>query len=143
MKLQNKKTLKVVDVEIKPAFYENIVNIKLKDKKTGAVIALYKTLAELNEEWQDYEEPKGVQNVYVVKDWVYIKMSSEEEAEKAVEKLEAWTRLKDGGFKFTGYDLYSGSGVKDKTEGEFAISAECSDFVGNKDLDLLFGGEDA
>lgn len=137
MKLQNKKTLKVVDVEIKSAFYENIVNIKLKDKKTGAVIALYKTLAELNEEWQDYEEPKGIQGFTTQGEDIIIRMGSIEETEKAVEKLKAWTRLKDKGFRFTAW--YGGS----KSMSYEIASLENETYIPRQicdDLDLLFSG---
>lgn len=62
---------------------------------------------------------------------------TKEEAEEAVEKLEAWKRLKDKGFRFEGWrtaDLGA-----DKYY--FAITAE-SDDAGKGDLDLLFGGKE-
>jgi uncharacterized protein YxeA len=63
-----------------------------------------------------------------------IKFATEEQAEKAVEKLEAWKRLKNGGFKFKGY--YLGLG------GNFSIKFETGTKCNTKDLDLLFSGED-
>ena len=52
-----------------------------------------------------------------------------EEAEKAVEKLKAWKRLKDKGFRFTGLSNESiGYEIKELS-GDFAL-----------DLDLLFNG---
>lgn len=57
MKLQNKKTDVVVDVEIRDVFYDNIAKFKLINKATGSIIAIYNSLAELNAEWKDYEEP--------------------------------------------------------------------------------------
>ena len=146
--------------------------MKLRNKKTGEIGYLlagkgcnhyvvtndnwedcgkYRTLIELNEEWEDYEEPKTF--------W-YIRCSGEvyedesdastehgekhkeignyfetkEEAEKAVEKLKAWKRLKDKGFRFKccddyhiDYELTGKCAWTDKTEA---------------DLDLLFGGEE-
>ena len=60
------------------------------------------------------------------------------EAEKAVEKLKAWKRLKNKGFRFLGY--YSRLG-ETKSKGE--IGFETDDYEGIKqDLDLLFGGEE-
>ena len=58
-----------------------------------------------------------------------------EEAEKAVEKLKAWKRLKDKGFRF---DCWYG-GSKDIA---FSIPQEIIDKPTAKDLDLFFGGEE-
>ena len=71
---------------------------------------------------------------------------TEEEAEKAVEKLKAAKRLKDKGFRFT---LIPGVGSLDVTPGKFQIeiNAEmpekwfCCDSV-EKDLGACFGGEE-
>ena len=63
---------------------------------------------------------------------------TKEEAEQAVEKLKAWKRLKDEGFKFFGYD----DGYKhDFNSGHIEFYIKDSGAVLN-DLDLLFGGED-
>lgn len=109
--------------------------MKLRNKKTGEIgytavlqskaivvmdenaiqLGSFNSLAKLNAEWEDYEEPKS---------WWYIDCNGEvfrgenadkehteehksignyytssEEAEKAVEKLKAWKRLKDKGFE--------------------------------------------
>lgn len=135
----------------------------LKNKKTGEIrdikrIAIdgcfgIRSLAELNEEWEDYEEQKVFyyikSNGYIVKDNDTITndfaddlesignhFETREEAEQAVEKLKAWKRLKDKGFRFTNW--YGGSKAityefKDKPE-EYIAVEECPD------LDLLFGG---
>ena len=65
---------------------------------------------------------------------------TKEEAEKAVEKLKAWKRVKDKGFRFDGWDgNHHNLGIIefsfDKVENNFQVW----DF--EKDLDLLFGGE--
>jgi len=132
--------------------------MKLRNKKTGEIIILidhifdnYKTLTELSEEWEDYEEPK---TEFYITAWGDIReyttenerfafkqkleignyFSSREEAEKAVEKLKAWKRLKDKGFRFDGF-------VRDVIY--FNLDEEQ---IQNKsvlmDLDLLFGGEE-
>lgn len=113
----------------------------------------YDSLAELNAEWEDYEEPK---NFYIVEQRgtvgsrfrtgdEYEKMFKEignyfeikEEAEKAVEKLKAWKRLKDKGFEFKTWGWEKRSGK------EFTIWFTIDDYENStKDLDLLFGGKE-
>lgn len=117
----------------------------------------YRNLAELNAEWEDVlEEPKEWwfidysgfikhgEGLFTEKS--YIKdiqaignyFETEEEAEKAVEKLRAWKRLKDKGFKFT--EWYKPDGCEPFIVVETNIDY---DDVDNrelqKDLDLLFG----
>lgn len=141
--------------------------MRLKNKKTGGLATLvenedcltlktdagfhhYFSLAELNEEWCDYEEPKEywfidefglvqkeIEYYYEEnKEAVHDKriavgnyFSSREEAELAVRKLKAWKRLRDKGFRFTGLSNESiGYEIKELS-GDFAL-----------DLDLLFNG---
>ena len=139
MKLRNKKTCEIREIK----------NILLDGMFTA------NSLAELNEEWEDYEEPK--EYWYIDSDGEILcepaddrckfdmdckrignYFSTKEEAEKAVEKLKAWKRLKDASFRLTGW--YGGSETityefKDKPEGYIPVE-ECAD------LDLLFGGEE-
>lgn len=152
MKLRNKKTGEIGEFTYFADKVYVLVNNELKTNLN------YTSLAKLNKEWEDYEEPKG-KHWYMTswgEVWQYgddplheewrrtlgNDFETKEEAERAVEKLRAWKRLKDAGFRFTSYDLFSGSSIKTRTEGEFAIGAECDDFVDNADLDLLFGGEE-
>ena len=119
----------------------------------------YKTLAELNAEWEDVPED--------TKDFWYIRcggavkqnedsslekhhidkhkeignyFSTREEAEKAVERLCAWQRLKDKGFKPKGW-------VWEDDPSKIEIKLRCPDetclslYDIQDDLDLLFGGE--
>ena len=145
MKLKNKKTGEIVEV----AYGRLLMNFE------NGEVEKVKSLAELNEEYEDYEEPK--------EHWIINSMSgiektdrdeedepgramieignyfeTREEAEKAVEKLKAWKRLKDKGVRFGkrshghyGGEMFwecpNGSGVRDK---QIWL-----------DLDLLFGGE--
>lgn len=102
----------------------------LRNKKTGEIkevqpitIGGFHSLAELNKEWGDVpEEPKeywyidpmvcGVYCTKIKKDedlYDFNKQignyfETKEEAEKALEKLKAWKRLKDKGFRFCGGD---------------------------------------
>lgn len=109
--------------------------MKLRNKKTGEIVPAsniavgigkdgewYDSLAELNEEWEDYEEPKeffaispyrkdgyelfpydNFEHIYELAKELGIAFETKEEAEKAVEKLKAWKRLKDKGFRFDGW----------------------------------------
>ena len=142
MKLRNKKTGEIKEFD----------GVKvLKNSDCTIAQFSYDNLAELNEEWEDYEEPKEYwcinSNGEVLSCTKGISEDSRqsignyfetrEEAEKAVEKLKAITRLKSCGFKFKGWrtaDLGA-----DKYY--FVITAE-SDGAGTGDLDLLFGGKE-
>ena len=149
--------------------------IKLKNKKTGEIQELTVTLtgdivieqdgeriveisslAELNEELEDYEEPKEYwcidadgellcepsddsckfdNNCKEIGNY----FETEEEAKKVVEKLKAWKRLKDNGFKFEGmdglhYTIYYDEGKSYETH------EQCEQ--AKLDLELLFGGEE-
>lgn len=57
---------------------------------------------------------------------------TKEEAEKAVEKLKAWKRLKDRGFRFDGYNACSV---------DYDIDEQYRKYI-SQDLNLLFGGEE-
>lgn len=113
----------------------------------------YDSLTELNEEWEDYKEPKKTwfidtygsvrdRTMTLVVGWdnkPIFEFETKEEAEEAAEKIKAWKRLKDKGFSFNDWDWkYQNIGYNlDCT----AISEE--DVIeAEKDLDLLFGGEE-
>lgn len=124
MKLRNRKTGEIV----------NAVNMTVSTPcepvlgyEASGQIGEYASLAELNEEWEDYEEPKTFYNILsnggvIEKEGAtddmreeFIKDAKEignyflsrEEAERAVEKLKAWKRLKDKGFRFNGVEVFS------------------------------------
>lgn len=137
MKLRNKKTGEIGELHFEPD-KEYHFTVATEDP---ANMRIYKTLEALCQDWEDYKEPKGIQDVYNVKDYVYIKMGSEEEAEKAVEKLKAWERLKDKGFRFDGYDI-AHNGTGDLCGQVFYKAGKYSIEDIEKDLDLLFGGEE-
>lgn len=128
----------------------------------------YSSLAEFNEEWEDMpEEPKE----YWYIDWtpeigVYHTrdvdsdadkrqkqignyFETKEEAEKAVEKLKAFKRLKDKGFRFAGWDMRNGDGGYEPSIG-FELNGVTDvlekDEIAQEiaqDIDICFGGEDA
>lgn len=147
MKLRNKKTGSIYKIE----------DIDLGNNQDGIWLGMtkYASLAELNAEWEDYEEPK--ESYYIdcdgeiyepvrLNDSDLHNMTSignyfetREEAEKAVEKLKAWKRLKDKGFRFDGWEEnHHNLGII-----EFSFSdVKKSVYDFDKDLDLLFGGEE-
>ena len=146
--------------------------MKLRNKETGEIreikkilvdgVFSVKSLAELNEEWEDYEEPKACW--FIAYDGGIISFikreetatdrlmksignyfETEEEAEKAVEKLKAWKRLKDKGFRFCGWATNEGiRGVDFEVPDSFFTehNHSCISDETNADLDLLFGGEE-
>ena len=158
MKLKNKKTgeiRKAVDIDM----YSDSVYLKVCDGEFDNETIKYHSLAELNEEWEDYhEEPKEYWHIFgtnITKtqeglDEVYDKRNKEignyfenkEEAEKAVECLRAWKRLKDKGFRFEYYD-YSDRDLHNHIQIKAITNREVEDsMLYKEDLDLLFSGED-
>lgn len=149
MKLKNKKTGEIIEryiIETASAIGAGLI---LQDNDTNKHYQ-YNSLAELNAEWEDCEEPKGIQCIYYVNhfdaaklDGVIVGFATKEEAKKAVEKLKAWKRLKDKGFRFIldgetemPMFFYSGAnGEKCITSAE--ESKQCRD-----DIKLLFRGEE-
>ena len=145
MKLRNKKTGEIKECAVIPIVDGFVYEYDVFEKG--------KSLAELNEEWEDYEEPKTF--------W-YIRCSGEvyedesdastehgekhreignyfetkEEAEKAAEKLKAWKRLKDKGFRL---ERWCFSNPMD--EAKIIIKGNCVPNI-VEELDLLFGGEE-
>lgn len=133
--------------------------MKLRNKVTGEIkdFALVVanssvddiTLAELNEEWKDYEEPK--EYYYYIDDLGVVSIDrmqsstivmhknfgnyfeTREEAEETVEILKAWKRLKDKGFRFNGGDDACISYRFDPVKWDDELE---------NDFDLLFGGEE-
>ena len=152
MKLRNKKTGKFIDSE--DLFTDEFI-IDLFSKSLSYFDA---KLDEIQKEWELYKVPK---DKYFFITWSgdvvdetddgfdvdksckeignYFK--TKKEAEKTVEKLKAWKRLKDKNFHFLKYSAL-GCG-----EIEFSLDFEDLDDEGEigelqHDLDLLFGGED-
>lgn len=108
MRLRNKKTGEIIEFD---------AILPVKDVAGDSVAHLeYGSLAELNEEWEDYEEPK--RKHWYMTSWGEVwqygddplheewritlgnDFETKEEAEQAVRKLKAWKRLKDFGCGF-------------------------------------------
>ena len=142
MKLRNKKTGEI------GYLHEYYVLVEQDESDLDPDERWFNSLAELNEEWEDYEEPKEywfINNYGRIEKekglddaWFVIKLKqignyfeTREEAEKTVEKLKAWKRLKDKGFEFKDWCL---------TEARFEIKNKDEHIY--KDLAIIFGGEE-
>lgn len=165
MRLKNKKT-----GEIGYPYFQNWKNISCTIVDENAIqIAKYTSLAELNAEWEDYEEPKeywyicSTRNYEVTKvvldegtDFDRVQKDKEignyfetiEEAELAVEKLKAWKRLKDRNLRFNLNYSTGGATINHKDvimcwiEAYFDDKWEEDNMKAEEDLDLLLGGEE-
>ena len=161
MLLKNKKTGEIGWLYCDHISIPKKMTVFAEDKDLSANHWDYTSLAELNEEWEDYEEPK---NPYFI-NWFgevselsgYISdkeikrlkqignyFDSREEAEKAVEKLKAWKRLKDKGFRF---DLSPALGHCDDKKFDISIigTMPAKWWYNDKvvdDIHYIFGGEE-
>lgn len=149
MKLKNKKTGEIKECVVIPVDSNGYPN-------EYQVFEKGESLAELNEEWCDYEEPKEYWfisdrgEIFHTEDNMSIDekrkffgnyFETKEEAEKAVEKLKAFKRLKDKGFRFTGY-THKDRGRLDELE-IYCQLGECPENIEEMDdVHLLFGGEE-
>lgn len=151
MKLQNKETEEIGYLQ-NDIFVKRIRVVNANNDTIGE----YNSLAELNEEWEDYEEPKEywyIENNGDIDKEIYDGDNYEErmieignyfdtleEADKAVEKLKAWKRLKDKGFRF--------KTVHRNPQGSYNIYANFEGHIPptpndiNVDLNTCFGGEE-
>ena len=153
MKLKNKKTGEIGKI-LKQLSEDNQIEVITDDK-----LYVVKSLAALNEEWEDYyEEPKTVYFIGDTGDIIPVDsktMSStmvlkdrlidfgnyfetKEEAEKAVEKLKAFANLRKRGFKFNGW-TDADRGIV----GEFEIYCDALELDGiEQELEAVFGREE-
>lgn len=158
MKLKNKKTGEIGWLYCDYISIPKKMTVFAEDKDLSANHWDYKSLAELNEEWEDYEEPE---NFYIVEQRgtvgsrfrtgdEYEKKFKEignyfetrEEAEKAVEKLKAWHKLMDyWGTEVLGWE------IRDMPTGGNWQTVNVKFNVKTKKepmelLDIVFGGEE-
>lgn len=142
MKLRNKITGEI---------NEFMIHKRIEDSEDGNPV--YAPFDGDIDEWEDYnEKPK---EYWYISDFGYVfnheinnksvkstieemksignYFLSREEAEKAVEKLKAWKRLRDKGFRFIDHI--------DRDSGQGMTRYEWDGYVNGEDLDLLFGGE--
>lgn len=149
MKLRNKKTGEIVFVK------QNIADDNFKVYKIDGSVYKYAykeiTFEELK---RDYEQENRNKYWFIRHNGFIDKASNtyiniqacqeignlfetDEQARTAVEKLKAWKRLKDKGFKFLWW-LSTSSG----DQVDFYIPSDDFDEEAKLDLDLLFGGKE-
>ena len=156
MKLRNKKTGMIGEVGYLASSSGEIIVNNINDQDEWHT---YDSLTELNEEWEDYEEPKVY---YYISDFGAIheceigKFLEDEEdrkrignyfeiredAERALEKLKAWQRLKDNGISFS-LDIIKNERtpyIKLHSKQERVTFKKVSMIT--RDLMLIFGSED-
>ena len=148
MKLKNKKTGEIIE--------------KYPDRfviNSGEQIRQYDSLAELNEEWEDYKELEywyiddngdillsDLDDDELWKDLAEQRkqignyFESKEEAELAICKLKAWKRLNNCGLKFIDWWLSRDNHIIIGTNRQIFDIDEQGLRI--DDLDLLFGGEE-
>lgn len=156
MKLRNKKTGEI------PEKIETISYIQWSEKimmvytnnDGERIMQQYDTLDAFNEEWEEYED----EHLYVISCETHegyecvlksdfpemcskakelgIGFETEKECQEAVEKLKAWKRLKNKGFKITQWRVPKDGAAR------VEILGNCAPGIVDE-LDLLFGGEDA
>ncbi len=143
MKLRNKKTGEIVELRKN----EEII-IPLKDEDGDWYEECYDSITELNKEWEDYEEPKGsALELMILTLTNFIENEPDEDkvdledCKQMLDKLKAWERLKDKGFRFTGINDKEDSqlmiyqcGILCEANIEYRLSQD-------KDFKLLFGDE--
>lgn len=167
MKLRNKITGEIVDVRM--SYREDTAPIVVSettcDENGQSQGWPYNSLAELNEEWEDApEEPKEYWYIdcygevlhafYNGNEWdeqrklIGNYFETKKEAEKVIEKLKAWKRLKDKGFRFKGLDRFGN--IRFEVDDEYKFlhlnlypfrKFEKDEIEFLEDLELLFGGE--
>ena len=156
MKLRNKKTGEVATLTLSTNGEDMII-------MGNDMLAHITNLSELKD-YEDYEEPK--EYWYLENNGEVIKTTYEgnlyeekmkeignyfgtkEEAEKAVEKLKAWKRLKDRNFRFNlnystdGADINHKDVIICRIEAYFDDKWEEENMKAEEDLDLLLGDEE-
>lgn len=137
-KLKNKKTGETVNA-VKIDLSTDVVYLRIsRDGRYDAIG--YDSLDKLNEEWEDVpEESKGIKNIYFIGATVYIEMYNQKEAIEVEEKLKAFKRLEDKGFRFVEHQIH---GMTEDGEGDGCTYFEFDKQLDKSDLDLLFGGEE-
>lgn len=158
MKLRNRKTGEIPDKIETIAYiqWSKMIMMVYINNDGERIVKHYDSLETFNEEWQDYEEPKdyyfirsesltvGYSPISSTRSCKNRKeignyFESKEEAEKAVEKLKAFKRLKDKGFRVRKWDI---SHLNLGTIEFFLPNIVAGLDEYREDLDLLFGGEE-
>ena len=148
MKLRNKKTGEIIDLTDKR------LNINSGYKNYG-----FNSLAELNDDWEDYDETetyfinavggvdinaladkKARENFYKQLKAIGNYFETKGEAMKAVEKLKAWKQLEDDGISFSLEEVKGKPYIEIHSKEENGPVQKVMRIIEN--LTILFGGED-
>lgn len=120
-------------------------------KAGGECSFYYNSIKDFTDHWEDVEEPKGSALLWMVlalenfienepdDTWVNL-----DDCKQMLEKLKAWGRLEDKGFRFEQVGRYEdlcGNGFNIPITATMPPEAY-TDVGVSKDLDLLFGGEE-
>lgn len=156
MKIRNKKSGEIIEMN-ELLTQEFLLDLFSKD------FSYFETkLNEIKNDWEVYEEKKkeywfigwsGAVDVETDDDFevdndckeIGNYFNTREEAKKAVEKLKAWKRLNDKGFRFCGWATNEGiRGVDFEVPDSFFSenNHSCISDETRADMDLLFGGEE-
>lgn len=142
MKLRNKKTGEIAELH----FIEDKEYHFTVSPEDPADMCLYKKLADITEEWEDYEEPKGsALELMILTLTNFIENEPDEnkvdldDCKQLLEKLKAWKRLKDARVRFDEcrpeyqrFEIYYVMPERDVKEYDQIFA----------DIYLLFGGEE-
>ena len=111
------------------------IEYQIEDERGIPINGSFKTLSELLEKWEEIDEEPNLipDQIFLKGSRVCIDYRNKEAGRKAKERLEAWKRLKDKGFRFKCCDDYH---IDYEVTGKCAWTDETE-----ADLDLLFGGE--
>ena len=154
MKLRNKKTGAIGELQIT----RKHCAVSVGNGTASCGIEIYSSLDELNKDWEDYEETKDHWHIGCEGD-IFIDITEKsfqnylligndfetrEEAERALEKLKAWKRLKDKGLRFIPEASYIEEQPTETKKGIMFIACTMNDyqdfvFGDNDDIKLLFG----
>ena len=155
MKLRNKKTREIIDFNsITDTCFGSKIQLQATDIHDKPIY-IYNSLAKLNDEWEDVpDESKDYYYIYanqVLKgecDGIIDNRFKEignyfetrEQAEKVVEKLKAWKRLKDNGISFETKVIDGRWYLEPKVESQPRTSDEVHNLF--KDIMFIFGDKD-
>ena len=138
MKVKNKKTGDTYERTMPIVF-----NIKTSDGGEHTVSC--KSIAKLNEEWEDMPEDtfylEGIQDItWNLAGGVIIDYATGKEAERAFERLKAWRKLKDNDLhiEWSNTPEYDENDDRWWCSVDFSVREGCD---GDKLFALLFGGE--
>ena len=154
MRVRNKKTGEIINLDNTNFIISSRNNNIICSLQGTTIHHEYNSLSEFVNDWEECEEPK---EYWYISDFGYVfnheinnksvkstieemksignYFLSREEAELVVRKLKAWKRLKDKGFRFTGWNgTMTGKGIEYKAGKYYEKWVD--------DIDLLFGGEE-